>query len=338
MSQLNFFKSLPIRKTFCALTISALTIPFFLLLFGLGYQAYSENQDNKIFPPPGELIAVNGQQMHIYCVGEGNPTVIVEQGLGGQSLAWDELNQQMAKITRTCAYDRVGMGYSEPIDQPTLAVDVADNLYTLINSARIEDDIVFVAWSAGGVYAREFYQRYPEKVAGMVLLDSSHEQQSIRMPPPNNQENIDRLNRNYRLSQVGYLRISGYFEHQFRNSSLPKDDVARLIAIYKKSHTYRTLANEGVGFALDLAEGRSPPRLGDIPLVVIAEGKPNNSFMEGHLDIWHDMQRELAALSSNSQFLIAKNSAHAIHQSEPELILEALENVVTAVRNSQDLN
>ena len=303
------------------------------LAAGWTYQRIAERRDDRLYPPPGRLYPVNGRLMHIHCRGTGSPTIIVEQGIGGPSIDWNGVNEQMSHITRVCDYDRAGMGYSEPAYTPTRAADVARNLHTLLGEAAIEDDIVFVAWSAGGLYAKEYFRQFPQRVKGMILVDSTHEQTIQRMPAaPSNLENLDHLMRQYRLAQFGWLRLSGDVARQYANAPLPEDDRKRLIAFFLKSHTYRTLTVEGIGLEQDQAIGAPPPNLGDMPLVVIAEGKPRNPYMKENIAKWHELQRELAGLSTRGRFVIATQSAHFIHRTEPGLIVKAARDVVEAAR------
>jgi pimeloyl-ACP methyl ester carboxylesterase len=154
-----------------------------VLVVGRIYEVMMEARDDKRMPPPGQLFDVEGHLMHIHCQGQGSPTIVVEQGSGEQSLGWSEVIENMSRISRTCAYDRVGMGYSEPVGKPTSASDIAHNLERLLQAAEITDDLVLVGWSAGGIYQREFYRQFPERVKGMVLVDSAHEQQTQKLPP-----------------------------------------------------------------------------------------------------------------------------------------------------------
>jgi pimeloyl-ACP methyl ester carboxylesterase len=304
---------------------------------GWTWQNAMESRDERELPPPGRLVDVGGHRMHIYCQGQGHPTVIVEQGIGAQSLAWAPLNEQMSSITTLCAYDRVGMGYSEPVDHPTSAREVATNLNELLKAAGMSDDIVLVGWSAGGMYAREYYRQFPEHVKGMVLVDSAHEQQLFRMPPPPD-ESFNPMKVYRYLAPLGWVRATGRIERQFAKAPLPASLRERLIAINLKSHMYRTLLAEGAGFEADLAENRAPPSLGDLPLIVLTEGKPNIPFMRDNLAVWNALHAELAKLSTNSKHIIATNSAHAIHRSEPQLIFESVREVVAAVRSGEPLH
>ena len=310
-----------------------LMLAIVMLAGGWTYQRLAERRDDRLYPPPGRLYPVNGRLMHIHCRGTGNPAIIVEQGIGGPSIDWNDINDQMSRITRVCDYDRAGMGYSEPAFIPTRSTDVARNLHTLLGAAGIDDDIVFVAWSAGGLYAKEYFRQFPAHVKGMVLVDSTHEQMRQRMPtPPSNQGNYDRLMRQYVLAQFGWLRLKGEIAEQYAAAPLPEPDRQRLIAFFLKSHTYRTLVDEGVGLDQDMALNSPLPNLGDMPLVVIAQGKPRNPYMQKNLAQWHELQRELAGLSTNGRLAIAGNSAHDIHHTEPELIVNAAHEVVSAVR------
>jgi pimeloyl-ACP methyl ester carboxylesterase len=302
-------------------------------LAGWIYQRAMESRDDARYPPPGRRVAVDGRRMHIFCEGSGSPTVIIEQGIGAQSLAWAPLNHRMSSITTVCAYDRAGMGYSDPLDHPTPAAEVARRLHALLESAGIHDHLVLLGWSAGGMYAREYYRQFPGRVAGMVLVDSSHEQQLARLGDPDvgyfNPLKLDRV-----LTPIGWTRLSGAVEQRYASSPLPPPIRARLIAINLRARFPRTMLAEGDGFRADLAANRSPPSLADLPLVVLSEGRPNIPFMRERLATWSALQDELAHLSSHGRHVVATHSAHAIHRTEPELIVEAVREVVAQARGS----
>lgn len=307
------------------------SLSLFAVVSGCVYQAAMEARDDRRFPPPGRLVDVDGHLMHIFCQGKGSPTVVVEQGIGAQSTRWMPLNAGLSEISTVCAYDRAGMGYSEPVDHVTPAEEVARNLHELLQNAGINDDIVLIGWSAGGMYAREYYRQFPGKVKGMVLVDSSHEQQRSRMPSPDdgsfNPLKLDRY-----LAPIGWMRLSGEVQGWFANAPLPESLRKRLVAINLKAHMPRTRLAEVEGFEADLAANRSPPNLGSVPLVVLSEGKPDSPFMQENLKTWVELQDELARLSTNGRHVVATQSGHAIHQSEPDLIVNAVRDVVSAAR------
>lgn len=322
------------RRLVAWIALTPFALAALALATGWTWQRIAERRDDRLYPPPGHLYSVGGRLMHIHCRGTGSPTIVIEQGIGGPSIDWNEINGRMARDSRVCDYDRAGMGYSEPAYAPTRATDVARNLHDLLAAAGIDDDLVLVGWSAGGLYAREYFRQFPDRVKGMVLVDSAHEQTVARMPPqPSNQDNLDYLMRQYRLAQFGWLRLRGDIARQYADAPLPAEDRARLAAFFLKSHTYRTLYDEGVGLEHDLARNAPPPSLGDIPLVVIAEGEPRHPYMKENLARWHELQGELAALSTRGRLVIAQHSAHFIHRTEPDLIVDAARDVIETIRH-----
>src|SRR5215216_2168598 len=151
-----------------------------LAVIGAIYQVIATQIDQRTYLPPGEMVNVNGRLMHINCMGEGSPTVILEAANFGMSAHWVRVQQQLAKSTRVCAYDRAGMGWSEPGPEPRDARQISSELHTLLKNADTEGPYVLVGHSYGGLYARMYAARYPNEVAGVVLVDSSHPEQFTR--------------------------------------------------------------------------------------------------------------------------------------------------------------
>jgi pimeloyl-ACP methyl ester carboxylesterase len=121
--------------------------------------------------------------LHINCVGEGSPTMILESGLGTMSADWANVQPEVAKTTRVCAYDRAGTGWSEPGPEPRDPRQIARELHALLGKAGIDGPYVLVGQSFGGLYARMYAARYPNEVEGMVLVDASHPGMWTRLPP-----------------------------------------------------------------------------------------------------------------------------------------------------------
>lgn len=108
--------------------------------------------------------------------------MLLEAGRTTGSTSWALVQDEIASFTRVCAYDRPGIDWSEPIDGTAGPVDVAQRLHRLIEVAEVDGPWILVGMSAGGVYVREYFDAYPEGVVGMVLVDSSHEEQGLRLP------------------------------------------------------------------------------------------------------------------------------------------------------------
>src|SRR5690606_26114202 len=142
-----------------------------LIVLGVGYQAIATELDRRAYTPPGQLYKVNGHQMHLYCLGEGSPTVILDTGEAALA-AW--VLPSVAQTTRVCAFDRAGYGWSETRSEARDALHRAAELHGLLEAAEIEAPYVLVGHSLGGLFSRVYRSQYLDEVAGMVLVDATH--------------------------------------------------------------------------------------------------------------------------------------------------------------------
>ena len=149
---------------------------------GFIYENISESRDRRFHPMPGQRIDVGGYKMHIDCLGQGTPTVILDSGLGDSYISWHKVQPEIAKFTRVCSYDRAGLGYSDSSPHPRTSKVMAEELHTLLHNAGISPPYVLVGHSMGGFNVRLFTSLYRSEVAGMVLVDSSHPEQQKRFP------------------------------------------------------------------------------------------------------------------------------------------------------------
>jgi pimeloyl-ACP methyl ester carboxylesterase len=132
--------------------------------------------------PPGRFYSVAGRQMYIYCAGAGSPAIVIESGLGSDSLGWYGVQRDLARTTRVCAYDRSGLGLSEPRSGPRDAQSIARQLHELLARAGVPPPYLPVGWSAGGLYVREYARQFPTEIAGIALVDSSAPRQLDETP------------------------------------------------------------------------------------------------------------------------------------------------------------
>lgn len=245
------------------------------------------------------LVDIGGRRLHVSCTGTGSPTVILEAGLGDSSTTWKAVQPAVAAVTRVCAYDRAGRGTSDPDPRPEFRTSRApvEDLDRLLRAAPISGPYVLVGHSLGGAYIRLYASRFPQDVAGMVLVDASHEDQVARFkaagvpaPVPPAGQNSERTDMAASLDEVG--------QAQWR---------------------------------------------ADIPLVVVSHGGRIAESIPG-IDAevaarveaaWLDMQRELASRSSRGRLVVAQKSGHYVQNDEPEVVIEAIREVVaaTAVAN-----
>jgi pimeloyl-ACP methyl ester carboxylesterase len=132
------------------------------------------------YRPPGELVQVGAETLHLNCSGSGEPTVILEAGLGGNHLDWTFVQPLLARTVRACSYDRAGMGFSLSAARPRTLDNLADDLEGLLAAARIEGPLILAGHSFGGMLAMHFARLHPERVRGIVLVDSMHPEQFAR--------------------------------------------------------------------------------------------------------------------------------------------------------------
>ncbi len=145
----------------------------FLVVVGLGYQQLSVAVDRGRYPPPGELVDIGGRDLHLYCLGEATekPTVILEGGFTFISTGWERVMKPIAAQTRVCAYDRAGYGWSDETSEPRYGLDYVEDLRKLRKAVGMNEPVIIVGHSLGGMLGRIYYHHYPEELAGLVMIE-----------------------------------------------------------------------------------------------------------------------------------------------------------------------
>ena len=277
-----------------------------LLLAGAGYQAIAGNVDAGRYPPPGRMVDIGGRRLHQLCTGQGSPTVVLESGLGDGLGTWRHVQPAVARTTRVCSYDRAGYGWSDPGPQPRTSRLVAGDLEALLRASGEPAPYVLVGHSLGGLFVRKYAAASPDAVVGMVLVDSSHEDQE----PPN--VPVRWLVRG--LQAAGVRRL--FFEY----------DDAGMDALYSSNRTRAAIDDEFAAIAESLREAQGAhPHFGQIPLVVLTAGTNDG-------DTWRGFQRELVGRSGHGTQSIATGIGHMIQTEAPHLVIAAIGEVVGQAR------
>jgi pimeloyl-ACP methyl ester carboxylesterase len=207
----------------------------FVSISGALYQWLATRRDLAAHPAPGHLVDIGGHRLHIWCTGSGTPAAILDSGLGGSFVDWSYVQPDIARFTTVCSYDRAGMGYSDPGPFPRTSEQIADELAVLLDRAHIPGPVVLAGASLGGFNVRVLASTRPERVAGLVLVDASHETQSAEIP------GIARFVPVF--STLGIFRIADITFGQRPNSLAPHvRDAARVIAY--RTANYRAAASE----------------------------------------------------------------------------------------------
>jgi pimeloyl-ACP methyl ester carboxylesterase len=263
--------------------------------------------------PLDELVDLGSQRLHLNCRGQGTPTVIVDAGIGESTESWLPLQERIASQTRVCTYERAGYSPSEPGPLPRDSGRVAGELHALLEAAREEGPFVLVGHSLGGLNVQVHASRYPVQVAGMVLLD----------PPP--------------LSWLLGQAYPGLHHMAAQQTALWRDQPAEAARSGEPeaqtgADLVWTLASEHEEmFGQSARLATAIDTFGQIPLIVIASGKPNPVFgdvADEYQRYWTGESRKLAAKSGRGQFLLAPESSHHLHVDQPDLVVEAILSIV----------
>jgi pimeloyl-ACP methyl ester carboxylesterase len=290
---------------------------FWLLLPSAHGQAQWDASAASAEPVPGfASVDIGGRSLRYKCIGSGTPTVIIEPG-GGVSVetvmswnlsrGWPAVIPAVAKETRVCAYDRAGLGRSDKASLPRTSRDVAKDLHALLEKAGIAPPYVLAGQSFGGMNARMFTHLYPEAVAGVVLIDSSH---------PDAYAELAKVLPEPRREDKNYELIKGWREGPDLSGS-----------------------REWIDLKANAALIRITGHLGDRPLIVLTQSPQwNDPYAPDELEpvidaVGERLQKGLADLSTRSKFIVASKAGHNIQADEPQLVIDAILDVVKQVRS-----
>lgn len=272
---------------------------------------------------PGRLISIGSHKLYLYCRGQGSPTIVLESGLGGTHLDWAKVQPTLAQTHRVCSYDRAGYGWSERGPIPRTSEVFVDELARLLRLADESPPYILVGHSLGGFTVRGFAHQFPEQVAGMVLVDSSHEQQY---------EQPDELGQGLVPTQRRQFVISNYYTIP---QGLPESlqTLAQRFAV--KPDAVYTLYNELGDIKQSAYTARQWQFAADLPLVVLAHdsvARAKTDKAQRFAENWIGLQQELAQRSSRSQFKVIADSGHHIHLDQPSAVIDAINSILALLK------
>lgn len=319
--------------------------------------ALAEPVADQTYMQPGKLVAVDGtRRINLVCMGKGSPTVLFDSGLSSSTVAWRLVQSEVAKVTRACAYDRAGIGFSDPRTGETDAKAIVADLHALLRAAKIRTPILYVGHSIAGLYGVLLQATHPEDIAGAVLVDPSFANQFYAMSdaaigagaPPAVGEAI--------LKSM-HAQASRSRECATLAAPLPKDCAAadtRLppaLAAFHLEQESRpgyliTSASEFESFiptkddkSLDQKELEAAhASFGDKPLVVLTHSKvqvypglspAQNEAMDKAWAAGHD---KLATLSTRGSNTVVPDSGHTIQHDQPQAVIDAITKTVAEIR------
>jgi pimeloyl-ACP methyl ester carboxylesterase len=280
------------------------------------------------------LVDIGGRNIYLECRGEGSPTVILESGYRASGRDWSDdllhpeaprtmVLPDVAQFTRVCAYDRPGtvstsgedelVGRSDAIAQPRSDPEVVADLHALLQAAQVPGPYVLAGHSLGGMFARLYASTYPDEVAGLVLVDAYSERLETLLPP-------ERWAAIVRMTQAfgsdTLTQIAGYGDRETIGYGADNAVVRAAIAASPLRPMPLAVLAHGVPF--------------DIPAETLAQYGLTAAGWEADLLAG---QADLATLVPQARFFVASESGHSIHQDQPELVIEAIRQVVAGVRH-----
>jgi pimeloyl-ACP methyl ester carboxylesterase len=287
------------------------------------------------------LVDLGGRRLHLHCTGSGSPAVIVENGGGSFSIDFALVQPEVAKFTQICSYDRAGCAWSDPGPAMLSVEQTVDDLHLLLRKAGVRPPYVLVGASLGGIFTRAYQRRYPDEIVGMVLDDPTSDEglgyrvkgkdtPIYEMTAADMRELIRPLLRNPPLAPELPTKLEEPLDRL-----PPKWQAARLWASrkYLADRDWVNLANSDESFrqefiALRRERLRQAHSLGNLPLIVLGRPQSDNERRQKQL-------ADLTALSSAGKLVIAKDSGHEIHLYRPELVVQAIRDVVNAAQQNK---
>jgi len=253
-------------------------------------------------PPLGQLVDVGGYRVHLYCTGQGSPTVVA---IGGFSMDWALVQSEVAQFTRICTYDVSGTAWSEPGRHATCP-DRYRELHAALHNAGIEGPYLFAGLSVGALVSRYYAIQYPGEVVALVFVDHAFTPGKAPSgpvrPPDANGDSPPQL--------IEQPPIDFTVEEASDFNNLPE----------KMRELHRWAASKppvsSVEAADDCTARLKSVSLGSLPLVVISTGNQARGYAE--------LQARLLALSRNSRQVMALRSLHSVEIDQPEVVVDAI--------------
>jgi len=248
-----------------------------------------------------QTAAIGGFKLEYVMAGEGKPVIVFFSGYGADiDASWGRILPEVKKISTVLAYNRFNYGDSDKVDAQQTGAEIIASLRSLLREKGLNPPYVLVGHSLGGVYAQLFAREHTEEVCGVVLVDSSHPDQE-----------------DMRRAQEGAIRraVSGTIN-------------------WIDSVTHPRRHTEIASFTETARQIRAAPPFPDIPLTVISAGKEPPSWLvgDGFIRMFQENQRRLVSLSSQGRQIIAKQSGHFVQNDEPEVVVQAIREVVDKAR------
>lgn len=320
------------------------TIVLLCLLVGSGgvaFNALSIRHYRQIAGIPGKLYDIGGYSMHLFCTGEGSPTIVLSSGLGDDFTGWAKVQPVLSQQTRVCSYDRAGFGWSQSRPGVQDADAISSQLHQLIEAAAVQRPFVLVGHSISGIYLRSYAAHYPGDLAGLVFVDGATPLQDDRIP----KELVTiQENQRHQMPWQKLLMTLGWYRLQGVCTSIPPGFEA--YSAWIKADSCIPSQMDAIENELDAEHTSGEETIhagpfGDLPVLilsrdpdVLASNWPA-AVSKANSIAWSQMQEEAKGLSSESKRIIAKGSDHYIQNDRADLVNREITSFIARIRNHQ---
>ncbi len=276
--------------------------------------------DGKSPASSERMISIGTHRLQIRTEGKGTPTVVIETGIMDRMENWGPLQQHIAQVSRIITYNRAGYGQSEPGPLPRHSGREAEELKALLDAASIPGPYVIVGHSLGGLNAQVFAAKYPEDVAGIILLD----------PPPLSfirGEDYTNLLAMAEQMTAEWQAIADAGAESADAEQKARADFFKMIA-----SEHREMFDESARLVSEISS------FGDTPLLVMAAKKPNPAFedlAQEYQQYWIEQSRRLSRKSTKGNFILAEESTHNLYRHVPDLVVQSIISVVHQARGQR---
>lgn len=302
---------------------------------GWTYDQYATRRDARRFPPPGEFVAAGSRRLHYVCAGSGSPLVLFELSGFSNSMSFRDARAALSRRTRVCAYDRTGIGWSDPGPSAIPVSMLAADLGAVLNALEPNRPAILVASSIGGLTAEFFARRRPERVAGLVFLDAGNSYAAIRIREHTRAALAAAACVSARAAgAVGLLRLFDPWNLRHEQT----EQAARSAALMYGAKPWIMLCGVVRAGEATLREfSEAPPLPRSLPVTALS-ADTREGFLPPAMASWFDMGNSSAALRATHQRLaqgsdygvwkVVPGSDHLIASSQPQAVVEAVSEMI----------